>query len=142
MRKIGLDLGSKTCGISISDSNNKMATGLINFTYEKNNMMMIIHKLKSILKDYDNEVDAFILGYPVNYKTDVKNESCLRSERFKEMLESNFDIEVILFDENHSTSRASTFLFEDGVKASKRKKVIDMISSIVILQDYLDSKNK
>ncbi|MGL4951925.1 MAG: Holliday junction resolvase RuvX [Mycoplasma sp.] len=138
MRKIGLDLGSKTCGISISDSTNKIATGLINFNYEKNNMLMIIHKLKQIIKEYENEVDTFVLGYPVNYKTDIKNISCVRSEEFKEMLEKNFDIKVILFDENYSTSRASTSLFENGIKASQRKKVIDMISAIVILQDYLD----
>ncbi|MGL4947963.1 MAG: Holliday junction resolvase RuvX [Mycoplasma sp.] len=142
MRKIGLDLGSKTCGISISDHRNQIATGLCNFEYEKNNMMMVIHKLKKIVKDYEGEIDKFILGYPVNYKTDTKNLSCIRSEEFKLLLEANFDIEVVLFDENHTTTRASTFLFEDGIKASQRKKVIDMVSAIIILQDFLNSVNE
>lgn len=140
MRKIGLDLGSKTCGISISDEKNNMALGLYNFSYTNNDFMQIIKKLKSILTDYDYQVDTFVLGYPKNHNSNKINESCLRCEKFKLVLQKSFnDIKVIYQDENYTTSRATELLMQQDIKASQRKKVIDMISSIIILQDYLDS---
>lgn len=140
MRKLGLDLGSKTCGISISDDNNTFALGLVNFHYADNNMMLIIHQIKKILNEYNNEVDEFILGYPYNHQNNNSNDSCMRIDKFKEILNVNFpNIKVIYVDENFSTVKASSMLLDSEIKASKRKKVIDMISSIVILQDYLDT---
>lgn len=140
MRKLGLDLGSKTCGISISDDNNTFALGLVNFHYADNNMMLIIHQIKKILNEYNNEVDEFILGYPYNHQNNNSNDSCMRIDKFKEILNINFpNIKVIYVDENFSTVKASSMLLDSEIKASKRKKVIDMISSIVILQDYLDT---
>lgn len=140
MRKLGLDLGSKTCGISISDDNNTFALGLVNFHYADNNMMLIIHQIKKILNEYSDDVDEFILGYPYNYKNNNSNDSCVRIDKFKQILNTNFpNIKVIYVDENYSTIKASSMLFDSQIKASKRKKVIDMISSIMILQDYLNT---
>lgn len=139
MRKLGLDLGSKTCGISISDDNNKFALGLQNFHYADNNMMLIVHQIKKIITEYNNEIDEFVIGYPYNYKNSNSNNSCDRIDRFKEILSHNFpNIQIVYIDENFSTVKASTMLFDSQIKASKRKKVIDMVSSIVILQDYLE----
>lgn len=140
MRYIGLDLGSKTCGISISDSSNKIASGLLNFEYNKNNMMLIIHKLRNIMKEYD-DVGSFILGYPTNPRNNEKVESTYRVEEFQKILIKEFgNIEVIYQDENFSTSIASTMLFDAEIKSAKRKKIIDMVSAVVILQDFLDHK--
>lgn len=142
MRKIGLDLGSKTCGIAISDENNKLVIGLCNFEYSKNDFMQIINKLKSIISDYDNKVDTFVLGYAKNHYSMTKNEASLRSEKFKKLLETNFkDMIVVLQDENYTTIRASERLMQQDIKASQRKKVIDMVSAIIILEDYLININ-
>ncbi len=140
MRKLGLDLGSKTCGISISSENNTMALGLYNFEYSNNDLMLVVNKIRQIVKDYNNEIDTFVLGYPKNLVSDQVNESCLRSEKLKKLLENTFkDIPVVFQDENFTTRRATELLMKSDIKASQRKKVIDMISSQIILEDYLSS---
>ncbi len=142
MRKIGLDLGSKTCGISISDSSNLIATGLSNFQYQKNNYMQIINELKKVLKEYDYEVDTFVLGYPTDPKTGRLSESSYRSLAFKDLLLEHFpQIEVVLFDENFSTVKAHDLMFNAELKASQRKKIVDKVASSIILQEYLDQNN-
>lgn len=142
MYKIGLDLGQKTCGIAISDNKLKIATPLLNFKYSNNNLMLIIHQLKKINLERDNNLDCFVLGYPTNPRDNSKVESTFRVERFKELLIKSFlEIPVYYQDENFSTKSASTYLFESGIKSAKRKKVIDMISAVVILQDFINNKN-
>lgn len=139
MRKIGLDLGSKTCGIAISDSNNIIATGIKNLHYQTNNYMQIINELKKIVKEYENEIDTFVLGFPTNQKNGSLNNSSYRSLHFKELLLNNFnDIEVVLFNENYSTVKANDIMFEANLKASQRKKRVDKVAATIILQEYLD----
>lgn len=139
MRKIGLDLGSKTCGICISDDTNSIASGLVNFKYKNNDMMLIIKKIKNIIVDYNNEVDTFVLGYPTNNLNNTKTESTLRVEKFRKLLENNFkNIKVVYEDENYTTKTATEMLMKYNIKSSQRKKIIDMISSVVILQKYLE----
>ncbi len=143
MRKLGLDLGSKTCGISISDEKNNMALGLYNFEYKNNDLMLVVNKIKQIVNDYMGQIDTFVLGYPKNLVSDKVNDSCLRSEKLKKLLENSFkDITVVFQDENFTTSRATDLLMQSDIKASQRKKVIDMISSQIILEDYLASHKK
>ncbi len=139
MRKIGLDLGSKTCGIAISDNSNLIATGLSNFNYQKNNYLQIINELKKILKTYDGEVDAFVLGYPTDPRNGNLTQSSYRSLAFKELLMQAFpEMEVILFDENFSTVKAHDLMFHADLKASQRKKIVDKVAASIILQEYLD----
>lgn len=139
MRKIGLDLGSRTCGICISDATNQIASGLCNFKYDNNNMMLIIQKLKQIVLEYEKEVDTFVLGYPTNNLNNTKVNSTLRVEKFKSLLETHFNgIKVVYVDENYSTSQATEYLMQYDIKASQRKKIIDLVSSTIILQKYLD----
>ncbi len=115
-----------------------MALGLYNFEYSNNDLMQVIMKIKHILQDYDNEIDTFVLGYPQNLVSDRINDSCLRAQKFKKLLETNFNtIPVVLQDENFTTRRATDLLMQSDIKASQRKKVIDMISSQIILEDYL-----
>ncbi len=138
MRKLGLDLGSKTCGIAISSENNTMALGLYNFEYSNNDLMLVVNKIKSIVRDYMGEIDTFVLGYPKNLVSDKINESCQRAEKLKKLLEQAFsDIPTVFQDENFTTSRATELLMKSDIKASQRKKVIDMISAQIILEDYL-----
>ena len=140
MRKIGLDLGSKTCGISISDSTNKLASGICNFKYENNNLMLIIQKLKKIIDDYDNKVDSFILGYPTFTKSGQKTKNTILVEKFESLLKQHFtNIQVIRWCENYTTKNATDYLCNFEIKASTRKKIIDMVAANFILQSYLDS---
>ncbi len=142
MRKIGLDLGSKTCGIAISDTSNLIATGLVNFNYQKNNYMQIINELQKIIKTYDNEVDTFVLGFPTDTRNGQLTVSSQRSLTFKELLEKHFPhINVILFDENYSTVKAHDLMFDAALKASQRKKIVDKVASSIILQEYLDQNH-
>ena len=139
MRKIGLDLGSKTCGIAISDNSNLIATGLCNFNYQKHNYQQIINELRKILKTYDNEVDTFVLGYPTDPRTGNLTASSYRSLAFQELLMEAFpEIQVILFDENFSTVKAHDLMFAADLKASQRKKIVDKVAASIILQEYLD----
>lgn len=140
MRKLCFDLGSKTCGISISDDTNLIANGIVNFIYQKNNFNQIIIEIKKILVKYENSVDTFILGFATNPRDNSLVESSYRSLSFKELLEESFpNIKVILHDENFSTIKANNLMINNELKASQRKKRIDKVASIVILQDYLDN---
>lgn len=140
MRKLCFDLGSKTCGISISDDTNLIANGIVNFVYQKNNFNQIIIEIKKILVKYENSVDTFILGFATNPRDNSLVESSYRSLSFKELLEESFpNIKVILHDENFSTIKANNLMINNELKASQRKKRIDKVASIVILQDYLDN---
>lgn len=140
MRKLCFDLGSKTCGISISDDTNLIANGIVNFVYQKNNFNQIIIEIKKILVKYENSVDTFILGFATNPRDNSLVESSYRSLSFKELLEESFpNIKVILHDENFSTIKANNLMINNELKASQRKKRIDKVASIIILQDYLDN---
>lgn len=139
MRTLGLDLGAKTCGIAISNDTNSFALGLINFHYTGNNTMLIIQKIKQIMRDYNQQISKIVLGYPYNHETATINSSGARVDKFKILLLQHFpEVEIDYMDENFSTIQASTLLYESDIKASQRKKVIDMISAVVILQNYLD----
>ena len=139
MRKIGLDLGSKTCGIAISDDTNLIATGLKNFSYQKNNYMQVINEIKKIIKEYDNHVDTIVLGFPTNQFNNKLNDSSKRSIMFKDLLLEHIkDINVILFNENFSTIKANDLMIDANLKASQRKKRIDKVAATIILQEYLD----
>lgn len=142
MRKIGLDLGSKTCGIAISDEKNKMALGLYNFLYSNNNLMLVIQKIKTIIAEYNQAVDGIVLGYPQVPNENFDNQSAIRVSTFKKLLEEHLKLEVFLVDESYSTQKATQILLDSHVKASQRKKVIDMVSAVVILQGFLDDYKK
>ncbi len=139
-RKIGLDLGSKSCGISISSYNNEFATPICNLTFNENDFNRIIVKLKEVLEDYDYQVDTFVLGISKNMNDNTHTKSSLRSEKFALSLKASFkDINVAFIDENYSTKQAAESLMDFNIKSSQRKKIIDQVSSLIILQRYLDS---
>lgn len=142
-RKIGLDLGSKSCGISISSYNNEFATPICNLTFTENDFDKIITKLKIIIEDYDNKVDVFVLGISKNMNNNNETKSSIRSQKFALILKKEFiNIDVIFVDENYSTKQATESLMEYNIKSSQRKKIIDQVSSLIILQRYLDSYKK
>ena len=136
---LGLDYGHVRIGVALSDDNKSIAFGkdIIN-----NNSRMYDSLLKLI--QHEN-VEKIILGYPLNLKGG-KTESTLQVERFEgelktNLLENNLNIDVIRWDERLTSKMAEQSLIASGMKKSKRrdKSNLDIISSALILQSYLDS---
>ncbi|WGI36434.1 Holliday junction resolvase RuvX [Mesomycoplasma lagogenitalium] len=133
-RKLALDLGTKTCGFSISDSLNIIAIGLENFHFPENDFSKVLVKIKEILKEY--EVDTFVLGYPLKMSGN-KSDRTVMVEDFKLLLEANFQIPVIYIDERETTKRAKQIMIDAGLSRKKQKKNKDKLAAQLILEDYL-----
>ena len=135
---LGLDLGSKTLGVSVSDRTATIATSIEVIRY--NNLEELFAKLDKIVED--RKVDAFVLGNPLNLNGTISK----RTEEtliFKSELENRYNKDVIMQDERLSTVEAERMLISNDTKRKNRKKVIDKIASTIILQSYLDrSKNE
>lgn len=138
MRYLGLDLGSKTLGISISNKSGLIARSLMtirhNEEYDK-----LIDKVKDIVEE--ENVEAIVLGYPKNMNNTIGPKGQLSIE-FKEKLETNLHIPVYLEDERLTTKQAQDILISNDTSRKKRKKVIDSLAATIILQSYLDQKGK
>ena len=132
MRYLGLDLGTKTLGISISE------TGIISnpliILRHNEDFDYLIDELKKII--IDKKIDVLVLGLPKNMNNTIgeRGEMVLK---FKEKLEV-FNLPIILEDERLTTRVAESILIDADVSRKKRKKVIDKMAANVILQSYLD----
>lgn len=140
MRALGLDLGTKTMGIAISDSLKIIASGLENFEYRNNDLSICINKLKEVFNKYQNDIDTIVLGYPKRLN-DQKSEMTLLVEKFYPMLQEAFKgMKIIYWDERNSTVNTTSMLkFGAGLKASKIKKIKDKMAAVYILQDWIDN---
>ena len=136
MTYLGLDLGSKTCGIAISDRTGLIATSLEVIRY--NDYDELINKLNNIV--ISKNVDAFVLGNPKNLDGSLSKRSEITLE-FRDILLNKFNMEVIMQDERLSTVEAERMLISNNTKRKNRKKVIDKIAATIILQSYLDRRN-
>ncbi len=138
MRYIGLDLGSKTLGISISDSSGLIASSYTivrhDEEYEK-----LIGEVKKIIEE--KKIDKIVLGLPKNMNGTIGPKGEL-SYKFKKMLEDNIGLEVFLEDERLTTKEANNLLIKNDTSRKKRKKVIDSMAATIILQSFLDRKDK
>ncbi|WP_406614542.1 Holliday junction resolvase RuvX [Mycoplasma corogypsi] len=139
MRKLGLDLGTKTCGFAITDSSEIIATGLENFRFPaENDFNSVIEQIKHYLNIYKNEIDGFILGYPLKISGD-KSERTLMVEDFKTLLETNFpNIPVMLINEQYTTKMAHQTMIDAGLTRQKRKQYKDKLAAQLILNEYLE----
>ena len=136
MTYLGLDLGSKTCGIAISDRTGLIASSLEVIRYDDYDEL--VNKLNNIV--ISRNVDAFVLGNPKNLDGSLSKRSEITLE-FKKILEDRFKLNVILQDERLSTVEAERMLISNDTKRKNRKKVIDKIAATIILQSYLDRRN-
>lgn len=136
MRYIGLDLGSKTLGISLSDASGIIASSYKiirhNEEYEK-----LVDEVKKIIDEYN--IEKIVLGLPKNMNGTIGPKGEL-SYKFKKMLEDKLNLEVILEDERLSTVEANKMLISNDTSRKKRKKVVDSLAATIILQSYLDKK--
>ncbi len=133
---LGLDLGSKTCGIAMSDALGMIAHGVETFRFEENQYRIAAKHVFEIVKE--NGIRTIVLGFPKHMNGDIGERAQISIE-FKEMLEKMMDINVVLVDERLSTVVAENQLIFANVKRKKRKKVIDKMAAVTILQGYLDS---
>jgi putative Holliday junction resolvase len=133
---LGLDLGSKTLGLSISDKTSLIATSLEVIRYSNNEELF--NRLDEVV--YNRHVDAFVLGNPLNLDGSLSTRSEITLE-FKKLLEERYKKEVIMQDERLSTVEAERMLISNDTKRKNRKKVIDKIAATIILQGYLDRIN-
>ena len=137
MRYLGLDLGSRTLGISVSDLSGTIASnyGVIRHNEEYDRLLLEVSKLVDELK-----VDAIVLGFPKNMNGSIGEKGEL-SIHFRDELLKILNIPVYLQDERLSTKSATDMLIEGNVSRKKRKKVIDAVAATIILQTYLDRRD-
>lgn len=135
MRIMGLDLGEKTIGVAMSDPLGITAQGIevIRRTMKANEK----EELARLIREY--EVEEIVLGYPKNMNGTLGERARL-TETFAEVLRTDYSLPVRLWDERLSTVGAQRALLEADVSRAKRKKVIDKMAAVFILQGYLDSK--
>lgn len=137
MRIMGLDYGTKTVGVAISDALGVTAQGIETITRkEENKLRRTCARIEELIREY--EVGKIVLGFPKHMNNDI-GERAEKSLEFKEMLERRTGLEIVMWDERLTTVAAERTLIESGVRREDRKKYIDKIAAVFILQGYLDS---
>ena len=136
MRYIGLDLGTKTLGISTS--NGVIATNYITLRHNENYDYLVDEVEKIIMKEH---IDKIVLGFPKNMNNTIGERANITLE-FKKKLEDKTNLEVIMEDERLTSVVANQALILENTRREKRKKKVDGVASVIILQSYLDRKVK
>ena len=137
MRIMGLDYGSKTVGVAISDELLLTAQGKeIIRRKEENKLRRTLARIEELIVEYG--VTRIVLGLPLNMDQTPSERSMLCLE-FKDMLERRTGIPVVMWDERLTTVEADEIMNEAGIKGRDRKEYVDMIAAQIILQDYLDN---
>ena len=137
MRILGLDLGTRTLGLAISDKTETIASFYGTIHFKEESYDEAIEKLKEIIES--ENVQKLVLGLPKNMNNSV-GDAALRCLNFKDLLEQTFKLEVIMQDERLSTKEAASYLIESDMSRKKRKKKVDSVAASIILQTYLDRK--
>ena len=136
MRILGLDFGSKTVGVAVSDPTGLIATGLEIVRREREDKLrQTLARIEAIIEEY--KVEKIVLGYPKNMN-DTEGERVQKTLAFKEMLERRTALPVELWDERLTTVEADAVMMEVGIRREDRKKYVDKIAAAFILQGYLD----
>lgn len=139
MRCLGLDLGTKTLGLAMSDKSNLIASPYKVLRWDGEDYNILFNDLDLIIKE--NNITDLVLGLPKNMNNTL-GFAAERSLKFKEALESRYNLPVILIDERLSTVEATNYLLSADVSRKKRKKVVDGIAASIILDTYLKMKGE
>jgi len=136
MRIIGLDFGSKTVGVALSDPLGFTAQGVeIIRRDSENKLRRTLARIEELI--IENEVETIVLGYPKNMNNTL-GERVEKTEAFKEQLERRTGLPVVLWDERLTTVAADQIMMETGIRRENRKQYVDKIAAMLILQGYLD----
>ena len=138
MRILGLDYGSKTVGVAVSDPLGFTAQGVeIIRREEENKLRKSLRRIEELVKQY--EVEELVLGFPKNMNNTI-GDRAEKSLEFAEMLKRRTGLPVVMWDERLTTVAANRTLMESGVRRENRKEHIDQIAAVFILQGYLDGE--
>ena len=136
MRYIGLDLGTKTLGISLS--NGVIATNYKTIRHEEDYDYLVEEVSKLVI---EKQIDKIVLGFPKNMNNTIGERANITLS-FKEKLEKKTNLEVILEDERLTSCVANQVLIDADTSRKKRKERVDGVASVIILQSYLDRKDR
>ena len=140
MRIMGLDFGSKTVGVAISDPLFLTAQGIeIVRRKAPGKLRQTLARINELKEEY--EVGKIVLGFPKNMNN-TEGERCEKTLEFKEMLEKRTGLEVVLWDERLTTVEADRTMMQVGIRREKRKEYVDELAAIFILQGYLDYQSR
>lgn len=144
MRKLALDLGTRTCGFAISDEMCIIASPLDNFRFFEKDFQAVYYKVLEYLNYYKN-IDKIILGYPLR-SNGSKSERTLMVEEFKNNLEiflknNKQNQQIVLINEYGSTIKAEEIMINAGITRQKRKNHKDKLAAVIILEDFLNYYN-
>lgn len=140
MRILGLDFGSRTVGVAVSDSLLLTAQGVETIERkDENKLRKTCARIEELIAQY--EVTEIVLGLPKNMNN-TEGERVEKTKEFGEMLERRTGLPIVYWDERLTTVAAEQILMESGVRRENRKAVIDKVAAGLILQGYLDSLKK
>lgn len=136
MRIMGLDFGSVTVGVAISDGLLITAQGIETIRRKQDNKLrQTLARIEELVKEY--EVGRIVVGYPKNMNNTI-GDRAQKSEEFAKMLEQRTGLEVVLWDERLTTVEAHNVLIQGDVRREDRSKVVDKVAAVIILQGYLN----
>lgn len=139
MRVLGLDLGSKTLGMAISDYLGIIANPIGTFRFPENELPVALKEVERVVKEYS--VEKIVLGLPKHMNGDIgiQGEYCLE---FKKMIEENLAKEVTMVDERLTSRMAERVMIKADISRKKQKQNVDKLAATIILQSYLDFHSK
>ena len=138
MRTLGLDYGSKTVGVAVTDPLGLTAQGVEIIRRQKeNHLRKTYQRITELCEQYD--VEKIVLGLPLNMD-DTMGDRAEKTLEFKNELERRLSVPVFLVDERLTTVEAIEIMDDAGIKVSEREKYVDMIAATIILQDYMNSQ--
>lgn len=137
MRYLGIDLGSKTVGLAMSDTTLTIASTYKTIFFKDEDYSSTINEILDIIKEYN--ITKIILGLPKNMNNTL-GERAEITLKYKELLEEKSNLPVIMFDERLTSVISNNILIEADMSRKKRKKKVDSIAAQIILQDYLDKE--
>lgn len=136
MRILGLDFGSKTVGVAISDELLLTAQGLCVLRRKSpDKLRQTLAGIEALIAEYG--VERIVLGYPKNMNN-TEGERCEKTKEFQEMLVRRSGLPVVLWDERLTTVAADRHMIEAGMRREDRKQIVDEVAAVLILQGYLD----
>ena len=137
MRIMGLDYGTKTVGVAVSDPLGITAQAVETIERKsENKLRKTLARIEALVEEYG--IEKFVLGFPKHMNNDI-GERAEKSLEFGEMLQRRTGLEVVMWDERLTTVEAERTLIESGVRREHRKQFVDQIAAVFILQGYLDS---
>ena len=137
MRILGLDYGSKTVGVAVSDPLGLTAQGVETiWRKQENKLRQTLARIEELISEY--QVERIVLGYPKNMNNTI-GERAEKSLEFQQMLERRTGLPVIMWDERLTTVETNRTLMEASVRRENRKQYMDKLAAVFILQGYLDS---